>query len=90
VLSGDVLQVSLGAIPVLACCLERSVMTGRGSRSSGEGETWLIPVFEKGVWSHGSTARGQQWGLPRGTCLQPAAVKPLVPKEQLFQKLEPM
>lgn len=47
-------------------------------------------MFEKGTWRHGSTARGQQWGLLRETCLQPAAVEPLVPKEQLFQELEPM
>lgn len=94
-LSGGLFQAPQTAIPGLACCLEHSILT-RENPSSEEGDLGYLgrerhrrAVFEKGVGSNGSTVTGQQWNLPRWTCIQPVTTEPLVPKEQLFQEFEP-
>lgn len=93
VLSGGVLQGSRGAVPLLSRCLEHSMMT-RQDPSSGEGNPSYLGRERHGQQQclkqkHGAID-SQSVGLPRGTCLQPAVIPPLVPREQLFHELAPM
>lgn len=93
-LSGGLSQAPRSVIPGLACCLVLSIMP-RENPSSGKGILVLLVWRDMGEqslkkeWGEMDLQSGQQWNLPRWTCIQPVTTEPLVPKEQLFQEFEP-